>query len=501
MRIVVDARLNHYRRGGIPEYTRQLVSALAPIAAGDQIITLQHSEHRQPLVVAPNVRRSTIFTPPHHRFEQVSLPLELARLRPDLLHCPDFVAPARSPCPAVITVHDLAFMRYPEILDDDARRYYGQVQAAAQRAQGVIAVSEATRRDMVELLNLPAERINVVYEAADAAFQPRTVGESQQRTLGDHTLAVGSFALFVSTLEPRKNLTTLLQALRVCIDRRPSAGYRLAVVGAKGWRYQPIFDALEELRLGDHVLLLGSVPPDDLRWLYGACRLYANPSLYEGFGLPLLEALACGAPALVSNSSSLPEIAGDAAVLLPPQDVSAWADALEQLWHNDDHRAALSLAGPAQAARFSWQRAATETYAVYRRVAGLPVVEAVAAVVEPPPVAVASVPAPIAQVEAVATVVEPPPVVEVVRVPAPVVEAVTPVVVPPPVAVASVPAPVEVSSPVDPQGCLRCGASLAEGSLIPGLVWWQPTGGTAPRPLRALACLGCGHVELRLQES
>jgi glycosyltransferase involved in cell wall biosynthesis len=369
MRVAIDARLNAYRRGGIPEYTRQLLAALAPLSRSDTFITLQHREHLKPLVVAPNVRRRAVFTPPHHRFEQIALPAELLALRPDLLHCPDFVVPLRRPCPAVVTIHDLAFLHFPEILDDDARRYYGQVRASAHSAQAVIAVSKATRDDIVRLLDLPAERVDVVYEAAGPEFRPPGPDDETERIFGDHTLRDGEFALFVSTLEPRKNLPLLLRALKICRERRPEVGYTLAVAGARGWRYQAIFDAVREHELEEAALFLGPQSPEQLRWLYGHCRLYANPSRYEGFGLPVLEALACGAPSLVADTSSLPEIVGEAAPLLPTDDPEAWADAIEALWHDDARRAALSAAGPPQAARFSWRAAAEQTLAIYRRVA------------------------------------------------------------------------------------------------------------------------------------
>jgi glycosyltransferase involved in cell wall biosynthesis len=268
----------------------------------------------------------------------------------------------------VVTIHDLAFLRFPEILDADARRYYGQVRASAHAAQAVIAVSEATRADIVELLGLPPERVDLVYEAAAAHFRPVAVAADEVREVAGKAMRAGGFALFVSTIEPRKNLETLLRALRVCLDRRPRAGYRLAIAGVRGWLDGPIFDSIRDLGLAEHLDFLGWPAPDDLVWLYSACRLYLNPSLYEGFGLPVLEALACGAPAVVADTSSLPEVAGEAAMLVPPRDVAAWAGAVESLWEDDGARGDLARRGPAQAARFSWERAARETLAIYRRV-------------------------------------------------------------------------------------------------------------------------------------
>jgi glycosyltransferase involved in cell wall biosynthesis len=270
----------------------------------------------------------------------------------------------------VITIHDLAFLHFPQILDAGARRFYGQVRAAAHNADGVIAVSEATRRDIAALLDLDPARVDVVHEAADPRFAPTLVASDERRIVNGRELTAGGFLLFMSTIEPRKNLETLLRALRVCLDRDGRAGYLLAAAGARGWLDEPIYGLVRELRLEDAVVFLGHVGPEDQIWLYNACRLYLNPSLYEGFGLPALEALACGAPAVVADTSSLPEVVGEAARRLPPRDVGAWADAIAGLWADEAARRELARRGPPQAATFSWRRAAEETLAVYRRILG-----------------------------------------------------------------------------------------------------------------------------------
>lgn len=368
MRIAIDARLNAYRIGGIPEYTRQLMAALADCAPDDQIVSLQHHDHLRPLVVAPNVSRHPVYTPPHHRFERWTLPLELLMVRPSVIHLPDFIAPRHRCCPSVVTIHDLAFLRYPDILDRDAAAYYRQVGDSVSRADGVIAVSETTREDIAQFLDLPPEQIDVVYEAAAPIYTPLSLRTGETRVLAGTPVEAKSFMLFVSTLEPRKNLPSLLRALRVCLDRRPSRAYRLIVVGARGWRDEEIFSTVRDLQLEDHVFFAGRVGQYDLRWLYNACRLYVNPSLYEGFGLPLLEAMACGAACLASSSASLPEIGGDAVEYVPPLDIAAWADRIESLWDDEDRCQMLGRLARARAEQFSWQRAARETLAIYRRV-------------------------------------------------------------------------------------------------------------------------------------
>lgn len=455
MRIAIDARLNAYRQGGIPQYTRQLLAGLAEVAPEDQFISLQHRDQLRPLAIAPNVVRRTLLTPPHHRFEQWALPLELLLARPDVLHSPDFIAPLRRACPAVVTIHDLAFMHYPEILDQSASAYYGQVKTNAPRADAIIAVSEATRQDIAQFLDIPIEQIDVIYEAAAPHYTQVELREGEARVLSATPVAAKSFMLFVSTLEPRKNLPTLLQALRICLDRQPGAGYRLVVAGRRGWRDDAIFEAVRDLKLGDHVFFAGGVGQYDLRWLYNACRIYINPSLYEGFGLPLLEAMACGAPCLAAATSSLPEIGGQAAIYVPPLEPDVWADEIEALWDDEERRAELGRLGLARAQQFSWLRAARETHRVYRR--------AVEQVVSRPATLASTQPAP-----------EPAEELE------------------------FAPVPRAEIAPGQPRPCLRCGTALQAGELQRGMLVLSGEPGANGHGLapRTWACPRCGHVEL-----
>jgi glycosyltransferase involved in cell wall biosynthesis len=372
MTIVIDARLNAYRNGGIPQYTRQLIYAMAEVAPTTALTILQHRRQPERLVSAPNITRQVIYTPPHHRWEPWTLPLEISAVHPSVVLFPDFIAPTRRNFPAVVTIHDLAFLHFNDLLDDNARAFYGRVGASSKHADGIIAVSESTKRDIVQLLGIAPERITVIYEAAAAHFVPLPQTPHERKRINNVDVTANAFLLFVSTIEPRKNLPVLLQALRICRDRHPDRDYHLVAAGARGWRETPILHQIDHLRLHDAITLLGSVTDDDLHWLYANCRLYANPSRYEGFGLPLLEALACGAPALASDTSSLPEIGGDAAQYIPPDDPIAWADAIEQLWQDDDQRYAMAQRGPSHAAQFSWQTAATQTLHLLNQVAKPP---------------------------------------------------------------------------------------------------------------------------------
>jgi glycosyltransferase involved in cell wall biosynthesis len=311
--------------------------------------------------------------------------------RLDLLHGLAFAAPLAATCPTVITVHDLSFIRFPELFRPFNRYYLTLVtRAAARRAACVIAVSESTRQDVIALCGVPGERVVVVPNGVTEAFcpaAPAAVAEFRRRKgLPER------FILFLGTLEPRKNLLRLIDAYALWrhtsgtdvgaapCRRSPSGGaypladqpadtlppVKLVIAGAKGWFYEQIFARVADLGLADDVLFPGFVPEEELPWWYGAAGLFVYPSLFEGFGLPVLEALACGTPVITSTASSLPEVAGDAALLVDPEDTAALADAIGRLLAEPALAARLREAGPRQAARFSWPGTAAATIAVYR---------------------------------------------------------------------------------------------------------------------------------------
>jgi glycosyltransferase involved in cell wall biosynthesis len=370
MQIVIDARLNAYRAGGIPQYTRQLLIALAAVAPNDSLIALNHRKADRPVAQAANITHRRLWTPPHHRWEQYTLPFELRGLRPEVLHFPDFIPLFGLRTPTVITIHDLAFIRYPAILDAAARRYYGQIRRAVTRADAIIAVSQSTRRDIAELLDVDSARIDVVYEAAAPQFQPLTLPPDAERTINGHLLRADDFALFVGTREPRKNLPTLLRALHQLRERCGTQAPRLVIAGPRGWLDDEIDELVTRLQLAEAVQFIGGVGLAELVWLYNACRVYLHPELYSGFGLPILEAMQCGAPVIAADNSSLPEVAGDAGLLLPAQHADLWADTWHNIWHDPALRQRMRLAGRQQAAGFSWTAAAQATLRIYRRIAG-----------------------------------------------------------------------------------------------------------------------------------
>lgn len=351
MRIGIDCRIAHYTPGGTGVYTRRLAQALAQLAAGspDQLMLLEAARAGRPLVSdAPgNVLRRRLFTPSHHSLEQASLPLELLPHRLDVLHSTDYIPPFVRGCRSVITVHDLAFLRWPEHLTLASRAYFnGHIRRAVRSADAIIAVSQATKRDLVDLLGVPSDKVTVVYEAAG-----QDVPEGAP---------AGDYVLFVGTFEPRKNLPRLIEAFSE-VRRRGYVG-ELLLAGQPGWNAEATLAAIER-----HAEYVRTCPFDPR--LYRGARLLAFPSLYEGFGLPVLEAMTCGLPVLTSNLSSLPEIAGEAALLVDPEDVEAIADGLWRLLTDAELAAELHRRGLARAAEFSWDRAAAETWRVYHSLA------------------------------------------------------------------------------------------------------------------------------------
>jgi glycosyltransferase involved in cell wall biosynthesis len=363
MHVAIDVRLAHYTTGGIVHTTLNLVRELARLAPDDRFTLLRSVKQHGGLPQAPNLSTTPLLTPPHHRLEQLTLPLEVARVRPDLLHCPDFIPPFVRTCPAVITVHDLGFLRFPQTVTEESRRYYGQVARAVRSAQRTIVVSESTARDLAELVDAPMERVRVVPNGLDPHFlappDPDATARARARWGLDRP-----YVLFLGTLEPRKDIPTLLRAFAAVRERHPDL--LLALVGRHGWLYQSIFATLEQLGLQSDVRHVEDAADADLVPLFDGATAFAFPSLYEGFGLPALEALARGVPSVVAETSSLPEVVGDAALLHPPGDQEALADALLRLVEDDALRAELRRRGPERAARFSWERAARETLAVYR---------------------------------------------------------------------------------------------------------------------------------------
>jgi glycosyltransferase involved in cell wall biosynthesis len=237
---------------------------------------------------------------------------------------------------------------------------------SARRADRVIAISEATRRDVIKFLRVAPERVTRVYCGVDARFHPFDDGDVLRRFREDRHLP-DHFVLYLGTIEPRKNLVRLIDAY-ADLRRRGTTDWPLVLAGGRGWRDELVLQHADRLGLGEAVRFAGFVPEDEIPLWYNAADFFVYPSEYEGFGLPPLEALACGTPVVASNRASLPEVLDDAAILVDPADTHAIADGMERLLADSALRSRLSAAGPLQASGFSWRAMAEETLNVYRAV-------------------------------------------------------------------------------------------------------------------------------------
>jgi glycosyltransferase involved in cell wall biosynthesis len=363
--IALDARLVGYA-AGIGRYAVLLADALSQLDGPERYMVLRGGRASAERVGGSGVVQRRMVTPPHHPLERWTLPLELMARRPwpALLHSIDHVAPVWGAWRSVITLHDLAFALYPDTHTAASRAYYAATGQSVRLAERVIAVSQRTASDAIRLLGVDPARVRVVHEAAAPVFSPRGDAEFQTVARGLRLDEPRSrpYVLFVGTLEPRKNVPLLLEAFAL-VRRQVDA--QLLRVGRRGWLDEPVFATHARSGLGDAARFLGVVGEADLAVLYSHAGVFALPSLYEGFGLPLLEAMACGAPVICSNAGPLPEVAGDAALMLPPEDPRVWAEAIARVLIDTRQADQLRQKGFARAKTFSWHRAAQATRETY----------------------------------------------------------------------------------------------------------------------------------------
>jgi glycosyltransferase involved in cell wall biosynthesis len=294
---------------------------------------------------------------------QLMLPRLIKQTRPDLFHFTNALAPLWITSPYVLSIYDATLFLYSSYHPwTRLLAIRMMLPLAARRASAVITISQSARTDLQKVLNIPSEKIHVVYGAAAPQFEPVTQLEKLEQVRWIYGLPE-QFLLYVGTLEPRKNLRRLVKAF----GRLKEMGlpHKLVLAGPRGWSMDGFQEQIEELKLGDSVLMLGYIPDEDLPALYSLATVFVFPSIYEGFGLPPLEAMACGTPVLSSRNSSLAEICGDAAVLVDPLNEESLLDGLRQVLESKELQTQLGEIGRKRAAEFSWERAAQETITVY----------------------------------------------------------------------------------------------------------------------------------------
>jgi glycosyltransferase involved in cell wall biosynthesis len=376
MRIGLDGFPLLVPLAGVGHYTFELARALALLAPSDEFE-----------LVAPNAFPSSVLEDirlngpanlravnaeansiRRRRWWSVGLPLYLRKASLDLFHGTNYEVPLWSKRRSVLTIHDLSILLYPETHKADlARRARRRLPVMAQSASMIIAAAECVKREICEHLKVNAERVVVTPYAPRSGFHsvPAAPASHTKQRLGIED----EFILFVGTVEPRKNLLTLVRAFEQIL-RRTSHRPQLVVAGAEGWLMDELFAFIKQSPISDRLLLTGYLDNDDLRALYSSCRVFVYPSIYEGFGFPPLEAMACGAPVIASDIPIFQDTLGSAARLVNPHDVEAIAATIVEMLEDEDQRRAISRRGLDQAAKFSWERTAQLTLEVYREVLG-----------------------------------------------------------------------------------------------------------------------------------
>jgi glycosyltransferase involved in cell wall biosynthesis len=367
----IDISSAVHAKAGIGRYAASLARALVARQPGRFVLFYNRVPSRRPPVALESVPARTVWAG-YKPWRMAVWMGQIARVGfnrlvpgAELFHATEHLLPPLHGVPTVLTVHDMIFRLFPE---HQKRLNYWYLNATmplyCRRANAIITVSESSKRDIVAHYGLNPDKITVIYEAAAPEFAPVPPavadGVRQRYRLPDRYL------IHVGTIEPRKNLTRLVEALQRLRDEGLTVP--LVLVGGKGWLYHDFFQRLEELDVRPTVFFTGYVPSADLPALYGAAVAAVVPSVYEGFGLPILESMACGTPVICSELSSLPELGGEAACYFNPYDVEAMAEAIRTVWAEAELRQEMCRRGWEQAAKFSWERAAEETLAVYESV-------------------------------------------------------------------------------------------------------------------------------------
>jgi glycosyltransferase involved in cell wall biosynthesis len=382
MRIALNAHLVDftatYRQAGVSRYTEMLINGLAEIDPINQYFIYAAPKQNFPpeFAKAKNFKiiQSILPTrrpPVRIGWEQAFAPFVLMRDKPDLLHCPVNVVPLAAPCRTVVTIHDIGFILFPSTYKTAKRLYLtNATRLTAKRAAHILTDAEANRREIIQHLNVPETKVTTVPLGYDEDTYFPIKDTTRLKAFRQAKNLPERFVLYVGTLQPRKNIPLLLKGFARLRQEQPHLvkDVGLVIAGAKGWLYEDIFRLTKELELDNTTQFPGFVNQEDLPLWYNCAECFVYPSRYEGFGLPPLEAMACGTPVITSTVSSLPEVVGEAAIKVDPDNVVAMADALAQVFGNSATRNKMQANGLVQASKFTWHETARQTLAVYQKV-------------------------------------------------------------------------------------------------------------------------------------
>ncbi|MEM8857347.1 MAG: glycosyltransferase family 1 protein [Chloroflexota bacterium] len=377
-RVGIDVTSALTQGGGIGRYTRELIDALSKTQFDSALdVTLFSAKPplqtpvQNPLPTHPSINYKPAPIDERWLYRiwyrlRFPLPVQTFTGRLDLFHSPDFVLPPiAGNIPSLLTVHDLSFLHYPHTFTPALVNYLNRVVPwSVKRATHILADSVATQNDLVELWGTPAEKITVLYSGVHQRFQEIKDHQELDQVRTKYGLGSNPYILAVGTVQPRKNYQMLIQAFAKIADRLP---HSLIITGGKGWLFDEILAEVEAQNLIGRVVFTGFVDDEDLSAIYSAAEVLAFPSLYEGFGLPILEAMACGTPVINSDASCLPEVAGEATIQLTPHSIDEWSGKLAQLLEDKVLQDQLKMKGKAQAEKFSWGKSAEQLLSIYER--------------------------------------------------------------------------------------------------------------------------------------
>ncbi|MPZ18061.1 MAG: glycosyltransferase [Luteitalea sp.] len=369
MRIAIDIRKLH--DFGIGTYVRNMLRQLARIDAETEYVLLCRPEDRVAAAqLGPNFRAVVEASRPYSVREQLAVPAKLRRERVDVFHTPHYVLPPLVRCKSVVTIHDCIHLMFPQYLPNRLAYSYARASmwAAARAACRILTVSEASKHDILRYCRVPAEKVTVIPNAIDDRFGTPPTDE-EIRVVRERYQLHDPFVLYAGNVKPHKNIGRLIEAFGL-VHRGGLDHIKLLVIGDEISKYTTLRRAVHRNKLHTHVRFLGFVPDSTLAVLYRLAGVFVFPSLYEGFGLPPLEAMASGTPVVTSNVSSLPEVVGDAALLIDPHDTQAIADAIRRVLTDCELRHELRARGLARARIYSWERSVRRVREIYDEVAG-----------------------------------------------------------------------------------------------------------------------------------
>lgn len=366
MNIGIEANSYYKNTAGSGVFTRNIIDELKKFDNEARVFLFANNRHSEMDITKKKNIFRRIYNGIYDIFwMQVLLPIKLKQNKIDVLYCPAYLGPIFAPCPVVLTLFDMNYKRYPQTCDFMFRKYLQFLLPITKKsAKKIITISEFSKSEIVSLLNIDPSKIEIILLGAHEKFRCNKNQIEIEKVKTKYGIS-GDFILTVGTLEPRKNMAKLVDAFNI-IKKDLNIKHKLVICGGKGWYYDNIFTTIKDNGLEKEIVFTGYVDDEDLPVLYSAADIFAFPSIYEGFGLPVLEAMSCGCPVVASNTSSIPEVTGDAAVLVTPFDSNDIAKGLLQVINNMDFKNELIKKGLERSKIFSWHSAAKKLLNIFK---------------------------------------------------------------------------------------------------------------------------------------